>query len=198
MEAVVSVAIAGDGESQGSQHCSWHLQGVTLQSPFLNMINQDTKGRENLWYAQVPSWQGLCPCPTTHTSHPTSNAALGTPILVPFDTVTPRAPYLPMLQQILPAALRIGLCVGKCRLMTGLLHKKRNVWSHWFAIHSDSLADSPDLYPLLIQAPCVKRTRSSELLSCARIVYMCLEAKWNCLKACTQAGLSQLPSSDTE
>lgn len=176
---------------------SWHLQGV-IAAPFPQHGNQDTKGRENLGYAQAPSWQVLSPCPTTHASHTTSFAALGTPSLVTFDTVTPRAPYLTVLQQILPAALRIDLCVGKHRLVTRLLHKKRNVWPHWLATHNDSLTDSPDLYPLLIQDPCVKRARSSELHSCAHVAQTCLEAKWICLKACTQAGLSQLPSSDTE
>lgn len=67
--------------------------------------------------------------------------------------------------------------VGKHRLMTRLLHKKRNVWPHCLATHNDNLADSPDMYPLLIQAPCVKRARSSKLHSCAHIVQTCLEAK---------------------
>lgn len=120
-----------------------------------------------------------------HASHPTSFAAFGTTFLVPFDTVTPRAPYVPVLQQILPTALRIGPCVGKHRLLY-----KRNVWPHTLynqvAVQEEcvttmvnrSLADSPDMYPLLLEAPCVKRARSSKLHSCVHIVQTCLEAKW--------------------
>ena len=108
----------------------------------------------------------------THVSHPTGFAALGTPLLVPFDTANPKAPYLSMLQRILPAALRKGLCVRKHRLMTRLLHRKRNVWPYWLTTHHDRLADGPVMYVLLIQAPCVKRAKAKQI---AQLCAYCLD-----------------------
>lgn len=130
-------------------------------SHFLHVDTRAQRGERRSWsmHRFHPDRFSVIPVtPATHNSHPIGFAALGTLLLVPYDTAT----HLHMLWWILSAALRKGLC-GKHRLMTRFLHRERNVWPHCLAVHNDSLDDSPVRYSLSIQAPCIKRCKVKQI-----------------------------------